>query len=144
MTVLNNNSWPLGPHPCPMCGKLTIFRLCDPCVGVELRLSQTSDKVDRGALGGPADGDEFARTLEAVRAAPEVTPAVRYWSGMCLWCSKEIREQSGEDVTHRPPLHLIRTCYRHRKALLGLSAWLRHEKFGDAADGNGQGWNHAS
>jgi hypothetical protein len=153
MTVLNSNGWPLQPHPCPRCGKPTIFRHCDACFARELsqaftgplpplaqaivRAQELKLAREAGSVGGAGDGDEFARTLEQVRAAPEVTPAVRWWSGMCLWCAREIREQSGDEVTHMPPLARIRTCYRHRKALLALSAWLRHEKFGEQGQKGG-------
>lgn len=143
----------LQTHPCAVCGRPTIFRRCDFCFEKEvtravppldapsttpqppttppLKHARTLDDLtwlaDIGQLGGPRDGDEFAATLAAVRSAPEVTPPTRFWSGMCLWCAREIRETRPEDETHRPPLHLIRPCYRHRKALLGLTRWLRNE-----------------
>lgn len=166
---MNNSTqgrhWLPQPHPCPRCGRRTIYRLCDICFANDVadaatgplppltqamlraedvrqrrreelaheqgdRAETLSWLADIGEVGGPLDGDEFADVLRAVRMAREVAPPVRYWSGMCHWCAREIREQSGDEVTHRPPLHLIQTCPRHRRALLGLMAWLRSEKFG--------------
>lgn len=84
-----------------------------------------------GPIGGPLDGaDELDLFVAWARALPERTPQVKWWSGMCLWCAREIREQSGDEHTHMPVLSTIQTCYRHRKALLGLSRWLRNEAFG--------------
>lgn len=149
---MTRSNQPVPPHPCERCGQPTIFRRCDRCLYGEvtrgaalastqpaatqpttpaLKHARTLDDVswqaDIGAIGGALDGDEFARTLDAVRRALEVKPPTRFWSGMCLWCAREIREQSGEAETHLPPLHRIRSCYRHRKAQIGLVRWLRGE-----------------
>lgn len=143
----------MRPHPCPNCGTMTIFRQCDPCFQQAVREAaqpqasstltdqQQAEKLEEldwlvsiGEVGGKHDGDEFKRTLELWNAAPTVKPPTRFWSGMCLWCAREICEATGE--THTPPLHRIRTCYRHRKALLALLAWQRNEKFGPS---NGMG-----
>lgn len=136
------------PHPCLTCGRPTIFRHCDACYGDEVsrattaplpplaqmllrtRAMRLNHEANASEIGGPNDGDEFARTLAAWRREPERVPAARYWSGCCLWCAREIREQSGADQTHRPPLARIQTCYRHRKALLAFAHWLRNETHG--------------
>lgn len=142
MTSNQQRRWLPEVHPCPRCGRQTIFRLCDLCFAIDVSDAATgplpplaqailrAQEFQQPSIGGPLDGDEFAGVLRAVRMAREVKPQYRFWSGMCLWCAREIREQSGEEVTHRPPLHLIQTCPRHRRGLLALMAWLREQKFG--------------
>ena len=150
------------PHPCERCGQPTIFLVCDPCFRQEVaeakaaalqptqstqptqptqptadqRLDDLGWLVDIKEIGGPLDGDEFQRTLEAVRAGRSSLPPTRMWWGLCPWCARELRERSGDDETHRPQWAQIRTCPRHRKALLALSAWLRQEKFGGENGGD--------
>lgn len=155
MNQTPNDGGMLRPHPCPTCGRLTLFRRCDVCVAGEVENATTqplppiaqamlraqamrlNHEIEEQRVGGPQDGDEFARTVAAWRQEPERIPAVRYWSGVCMWCAREIREQSGADDTHRPPLARIQTCYRHRKALLAFARWLRHETFGDPGQKGG-------
>lgn len=96
---------------------IELFNAClRPGEVPERTLDDVAWLIDTRQIGGALDGDEFRETIEAVRLAPEQTPQLSSWSGICPWCVREVGA-----VGDHPPLARMQVCYRHRMALRRLN-----------------------